>query len=171
MIDSMLDMEPHLSVHQPNVFVFFTSLWVCWFCECVLHGNIFIAQHFCAIFILIMHAPFLSMFGNENNDSFFMVQKRLSPRTVSSVFRLCHCAAFTKPVWECIHVWESLTFIFSSSLHIGFCVCSGFCFVFLADCCVNSLIWNVGQTLDIGWWVKFALLQMVLWYCREEYQV
>ena len=100
MIDIMLDTEPHLSVHQSNVF-----LPPCGSIDFVrvLHENIFIAQHFCAI--LTIHDLFLSMFGNENNDTFFMVQKQLLPHTLSGLsLRLCHCVAFTKPVWECIHV-------------------------------------------------------------------
>ena len=86
MIDSMLDTEPHLSVHQSNVF-----LPPCGSIDfvCVLHENIFIAQHFCAIFILTIHDLFLSMFGNENNDNFFMVQKRLLPCTLSALSLDC----------------------------------------------------------------------------------
>ena len=52
----MLDTEPHLSVHQPNavfllLFVFYLLMGLLILCVCVLHENIFIAQHFCAVFI------------------------------------------------------------------------------------------------------------------------
>ena len=56
MIDSMLDTEPHLSVHQLNAVFLFVFLpaygsGLLILCVHVLHENIFIAQHFCAVFI------------------------------------------------------------------------------------------------------------------------
>ena len=52
------------------------------------------------------------MFGNENNDSFFMVQKRLSPRTLSALSLDCATVAFTKPVslgvYTCVREFDFL---------------------------------------------------------------
>ena len=150
MIDSMLDTEPHLSVHQSNVFYLLVGLLIlCVYCMKTFSLlNIFVPYWqymICSWACLGMRTMTVSLWSR---NSYCLAH--LSGLSL----RLCHCVAFTKPVWECIHVWESLTYFYFQFQITYWVLCVQFfvCFVscFLADCCINSLIWNVQS--DLACW-------------------
>ena len=123
--------EPHLSVHQSNVFYLLGGLLI--LCVCTAWKHFHCSTFLCHIYLDNTCIAPEHVWEWEQWRFLYGPETAIASHTVRSVCRLCHCVACTKPVWECIHVWESLTFIFifSSSLHIGFCVCSFLFVLFL----------------------------------------